>query len=125
MVGKRKGKVVHFEDVEAKEFGKEAPGTRIRKIIDDENDGAPNYIFRIIEVAPGGHTPRHTHPYEHQNYVISGRGRVLIGGTWYDLEPGRVAFVPPDIEHIYENTGDETLRFICVIPVERLWGREG
>jgi quercetin dioxygenase-like cupin family protein len=117
-----KAKVCRYTDVPAQIFGDEAPGTRLRWLIDEENDGAPVYALRMIEIEPGGHSPRHSHPYEHENFVVEGKGRVLIEGTWHDLEPGDVAFVPPNIEHQYKNAGDTTFKFLCGIPVSRLRG---
>lgn len=112
------GKVIHHTDIPAKEFGDAAPGTSIRWLIDEPNDGAPNYALRLIEVAPHGHTPRHKHAWEHENFVVSGKGRVYLNGEWHELEAGDVVFVPPNIEHTYENTGDEPFKFLCGIPVE-------
>jgi quercetin dioxygenase-like cupin family protein len=114
------GKVVHYTQVPAQVFGDQAPGTTIRWLIDDDHDGAPVYALRLIEVAPGGHTPRHSHPYEHENFVIEGQGRVLVDREWHSLEPGDVAFVPGGTEHMYENTGDTPLKFLCGIPVKQL-----
>ncbi len=114
------GKVCHYSDVPAQTFGDEAPGTSMRWLIDDAHDGAPVYALRMVEIAPGGHSPHHSHPYEHENFIVDGRGRVLIDGSWYDLKPGDVVFVPPDAVHTYENAGDTTFKFLCGIPVERL-----
>ncbi|NDJ75100.1 MAG: cupin domain-containing protein [Chloroflexi bacterium] len=111
------GKVVHYSDVPAQVFGDEAPGTTIRWLIDNKHDGAPVYALRLIEVAPGGHTPRHSHPYEHENFVIEGQGRVLLGDEWYDLKSGDAVLVPGDMQHTYENTGDVPFMFLCGIPV--------
>ncbi|MBN1564969.1 MAG: cupin domain-containing protein [Anaerolineae bacterium] len=115
-----KAKVVHYSAVPANAFGDTAPGTSIRWLIDDDHDGAPVYSLRMIEVEPGGHTPRHTHPYEHENFVIEGAGRVWINGGWQALKPGDVVFVPGGMEHTYENTGETTFKFLCGIPVKRL-----
>jgi quercetin dioxygenase-like cupin family protein len=114
------GKVTHYTAVPAQEFGAEAPGTSIRWLIDDEHDGAPVYALRMIEIAPGGHTPRHSHPYEHENFVVEGTGRVWLNGEWHPLQPGDVVFVPGGAEHTYENTGQGVFRFLCGIPVQRL-----
>ncbi len=113
-------KVVHYTQVLAQTYGDDAPGVTIRWLIDEEHDGAPVYALRLIEVAPGGHTPRHTHPFEHENFVIEGQGRVLIGTQWYPLHEGDVAFVPGGIEHTYENTGEKPFKILCGIPVSRL-----
>jgi quercetin dioxygenase-like cupin family protein len=115
-----KAKAIHYTDVPAKAFGDEAPGVTIRWVIDEKNDGAPNYALRVIEVQPGGHTPKHTHPFEHENYVLEGEGRVLLGGEWHKVGPGSIVFVPADTLHTYENTGKTPFRFLCGIPTSRL-----
>lgn len=117
-----KAKAIHYTEVPAQVFGDEAPGTTIRWVIDEVHDGAPNYALRVIEVAPGGHTPRHAHPYEHENFVIEGQGRVLLNGQWHEVGPGSVIFVPAGMEHTYENTGEMPFRFLCGIPTSRHMG---
>jgi quercetin dioxygenase-like cupin family protein len=114
-----KAKAIHYTDVPAQVFGDEAPGVTIRWVIDEKADGAPNYALRVIEVAPGGHTPKHTHPYEHENYVVEGQGRVLIENAWHDVGPGSVIFVPAGTLHTYENSADVPFRFLCGIPTSR------
>jgi len=115
-----KAKVIHYTDVPAQVFGDTAPGTSIRWLIDDDHDGAPVYSMRMIEIEPGGNSPKHTHPYEHENFIVEGQGRLFIADTWYDLKPGDVAFVPAGILHQYVNAGDTTLKFLCGIPVKKL-----
>ncbi len=115
-----KATVVHYSEIPAKKFGDEAPGTSIRVLLSDEKDGAPVYNMRMLEVEPGGNTPKHTHPYEHENYILEGRGEVLIGEQVYELKPGYVILVPPGVLHQYRNTGDTLLRFLCSVPVEKL-----
>ncbi len=114
-----RAKVTHYTAVPAETFGDQAPGVTIRWVIDENHDGAPNYALRVIEVQPGGHTPKHTHPYEHENYVVEGQGRVLLGDQWHDISVGSVVFVPADLLHTYENTGDVPFRFLCGIPTSR------
>src|SRR5512136_1043753 len=115
-----KGKVTHYTQVPAQIFGDEAPGVTIRWVIDEEHDGAPNYALRVIEVAPGSHTPDHSHPFEHENFVIEGQGRVLIGEEWRDIGVGHVVFVPAGVRHTYANAGTVPFKFLCGIPVARL-----
>lgn len=118
------GKIVHYTEVPAHIYGDTAPGTSIRWLIDDDHDGAPVYALRMIEIEPGGHTPRHVHPYEHENFVVEGQGRVLMAGEWHTIRPGDVVLVPGNMEHCYENTGDKVLKFLCGIPVKRLQPNE-
>lgn len=116
-------KVVHYTQVPAQVYGDSAPGTAIRWLIDDDHDGAPVYALRMIEIAPGGNSPQHSHPYEHENFIVEGQGRLLIEETWRDLAPGDVAYVPANVRHQYVNRGESTFKFLCGIPVKKL--REG
>ena len=115
-----KAKVVHYTEVPAQVFGDTAPGASIRWLIDDDHDGAPVYSLRMIEIEPGGHSPKHTHPYEHENFVVEGNGRVFINETWHELKAGDVVFVPAGVLHQYENAGDTPFKFLCGIPVKTL-----
>jgi quercetin dioxygenase-like cupin family protein len=112
-----KAKVIHYTQVPAEDVGDDAPGAKIRWLIDKEHDGAPVYALRMVELEPGGSSPRHTHPYEHENFVVEGKGRVFIVDTWYELNTGDVALVPPGVLHQFVNDGDVGLKFLCGIPV--------
>lgn len=116
---KVKPKVVHYSKVESKIFGPEAPGTSIRVLLSDEIDGAPVYNMRMIEILPGGNTPDHSHPYEHENYVVEGKGQVMMNNEYFDLKPGDVVLVPPNTRHQYKNLGENIFKFLCSVPVEK------
>lgn len=80
------------------------------------DDGAPNFAMRQFEVAPGGFTPRHHHPYEHEIYVLEGEGEVYDGNTPHAIHAGDVVLVKPDDVHQFKNVGDKPLKFLCLIP---------
>ena len=91
---------------------------RIRWLV-AEVDGAPNFAMREFCVAPGGHTPYHAHDWEHEVYVIDGKGVVAGEEGETPLEPGTVVFIPGGEKHNFKNTGVKTLRFLCLIPHHR------
>lgn len=80
------------------------------------DDGAPNFALRHFTIEPGGHTPRHRHDYEHQNYIISGQGTVREEETLHEVRPGDVLFIPPGTLHQFVNTGDTPLVLLCLVP---------
>ena len=92
-----------------------AAGCQVRQLLGG-NVNAPNFAMREFEVAPGGHTPRHFHSYEHEVFVLSGQGLVVDGDQERPLAPGDVVYVAPDDVHQFRNTGDEPMRFLCLIP---------
>lgn len=91
-----------------------ASGVRMRVVI-GEPQGAPNFIMRVFDVAKGGHTPLHTHGFEHEVFVVRGRGALVEEGTETSLAPGDVVFVAPGVLHQFR-AAEEGLRFICVVP---------
>ncbi len=89
-------------------------------------DSAPNFALRSIEVDPGGNTPQHAHDYEHEVYVVSGFGHVLLEGKRNEIKAGDVIYVPANQEHQFtvDQGSGESLRFLCVVPVEQNCGGE-
>ena len=92
-----------------------ASGCHVRWLIGQE-DAAPNFAMREFQVDPGGHTPRHHHPYEHEVYVVSGEGIVVEGDSEHRISAGDVILVRPDEIHQFRNESGEPLRFLCLIP---------
>ncbi|SHK86527.1 cupin domain-containing protein [Desulforamulus aeronauticus] len=80
--------------------------------------GWEGWVMRQFSLAGGGHTPRHSHPWPHINYVLSGKGVLFLGGQEHTLEPGSVAYVPGDVEHQFMNKEEQELSFICIVPEE-------
>ena len=92
-----------------------AEGCTVRQLI-QETDGAPNFAMRQFTVEPGGHTPKHHHPYEHEVYVLEGSGIVIDGDEERQLGAGDCVFVAPDDVHQFRNTGDQPMKFLCLVP---------
>ncbi|MEM1071337.1 MAG: cupin domain-containing protein [Planctomycetota bacterium] len=85
------------------------------------DDGAPTFALRSFALDPNGHTPKHSHDYEHEVYVVSGSGRILLGGDEHPLRAGDVVYVRAELEHQFR-AGEDGLRFLCAVPVERQCG---
>lgn len=83
--------------------------------------GAPNFSLRQFKVEAGGHSPRHSHDYEHEVFVVGGGGTVLLEGRENPIRSGDVVYVPADQEHQFR-AGPEGLRFLCLVPVSRNCG---
>lgn len=108
-------KHVHYSDVPAEDVQGEAEGVKIRWLI-DENDGASNFVMRHFETAPGGHTPLHTHHWEHEVFILKGSGVLVAEAGDRPLAAGDVVFIPGGEKHQFKNTGSEPLEMLCLIP---------
>ena len=92
-----------------------AEGVEIRWLISKE-DGAENFCMRMFEIQPGGHTPLHTHPHEHEVFAIEGDGVFVYEGKEHKFGAEYVVFVPGGKEHCFKNIGESVLRMLCLIP---------
>jgi quercetin dioxygenase-like cupin family protein len=109
-------KVNHYEAVPAKPVDMEgAHGCTVRWLL-GQADGTPTFAMRQFEVAPGGYTPRHSHDYEHEVFVLAGQGVVFEGDRQHRLASGDVIFVQPNEVHQFRNTGATPMKFLCLIP---------
>ena len=112
-------KITNFKNIKAKEV--KEPGTEgvtIRWLI-SQKDGAPNFAMRIFEVAPGGFTLYRKHSWEHEVFILEGRGTLVTEEKIFPLKKGDSVFVPPDENHQFKNDSEEKLTFICLIPIEK------
>ena len=105
------------DDMEGRPMTMDGAKDVTMKLMVGRADGAPNFSMRHFTVAAGGHTPRHSHDYEHEIYVVGGQGRVEQGGEFQDVRPGDVIFVQPNATHQLVNTGDDDFKFLCLVPV--------
>jgi quercetin dioxygenase-like cupin family protein len=96
-------------------------GVTMRVVIGPD-EGAPFFNMRVFEVQPGHSTPHHSHWWEHEIFVLSGQGVIKAEGGEQAVGHGSTAFVPGGEMHQLQNTGDEVLRFICLVPQEWLYG---
>ncbi|EQD37516.1 cupin 2 domain-containing protein [mine drainage metagenome] len=106
-----RGIVRSSENIEESEL---EGGARIRWLI-THRDGAPTFSMRLITVENGKSTPYHSHDYEHEIYVISGKLSVLIGKESFAANQGDHIFIPPNEFHGMSAVTDTTI--ICVVPI--------
>lgn len=109
-------KHIHYKDAQAQKL--DLPGAEevsLRVVIGQE-DGAPNFTMMVLELAPGGKTPDHSHPWEEEIFVKSGKGEIKVKEERKPIRAGDVLFFAPEESHQFLNTGSEPLDFICLIP---------
>src|SRR5512146_3189256 len=112
--------ILHYTEAKPK-IEHEIPGVTARWPI-REQDGAPHFAMRVFDVERGTDTPLHSHWWEHEVFVLSGQGSIVVGDEKAPISDGTVVFIPGDSLHQLINSGDEVLRFICLIPHQWLRG---
>ncbi len=109
--------VKRIEDVPAQDLSDGVEVVAVTKrVLLGPGDGAPTFAVRLFTLGPGGHTPRHSHPFEHGVLVLEGEGELWTEGGSHPLAPGTVALVAPDERHQFRNVGKAPFKFICIVP---------
>jgi len=111
--------IKYYKDVGARPVDiEEAKEVKVRWLI-SQKEGAPNFAMRLFEVGPGGYSPLHTHNWEHEVFVLEGEGVAADGEKETQIKSGTVVYVAPEEKHQFKNTGSDTLKFLCLIPIKK------
>ena len=123
---------VNVRDVEKVPVAKEAyRGKRVWvQYLITEKHGAEKFHMRIFTIEPQESTPPDKHIYEHEVFVLKGRGRLLTvkGGDRREVEIGEgdAIFIESNEIHQFFNDYDEPLIFLCIKGVPEIYReREG
>ncbi len=79
-------------------------------------DEAPNFAMRRFIMEAGGGMPNHTNAVEHEQFVLRGQARIGIGEKVFEVKATDVVFIPAGVPHWYQNIGQETFEFLCLVP---------
>jgi quercetin dioxygenase-like cupin family protein len=87
-----------------------------KKILIGTEDGSTNIIMRYFRVLPKGHTPFHSHEFEHVVRIEKGRG-VIVNEAQEEIRvfPGQNVFVGGGEKHQFKNPYDKPFEFLCII----------
>jgi oxalate decarboxylase len=90
------------------------------KIIDSKKFEVTPMAFLMIDIEPGGMREIHWHPEADElQYYLSGKARMTVfnavnNARTFDFVAGDVGYVPKNLAHYIENTGDEPVRVLNV-----------
>ena len=95
---------------------KAAPGV-VMRVVAGPHEGAPTFAMRVFEIEPGSGTPHHAHAWEHEMFVVAGKGVLKSGNTETPVSDGDSIMVLPGEPHGILNSGEDLLTVICVVPL--------
>ena len=113
-------KTIKLKDIKKEKMMMEGAEKVLKQVPISKNDGTPSFCFRVFTIEPGGHTPYHTHNFEHLNYVISGEGALVDEKeTSHPVAAGDFALVLPNEKHQFRNaSANAPFMIICAVPNE-------
>jgi quercetin dioxygenase-like cupin family protein len=78
------------------------------------SEGTGEFDIRGVRVAPGGITPNHIHAWPQANYILTGYGTLALDEVVHDVRIGDFVYVPPNVKHVFTNTGEDDLVMLAV-----------
>jgi len=89
------------------------------RVIFGPDDGAATFAMRVFELLAAGHTPYHTHPFEHEVLILSGQISLTTEQGPVALAPGDAVLVGANEKHQFKNlSAAQPASFLCLVPVE-------
>jgi mannose-6-phosphate isomerase-like protein (cupin superfamily) len=92
-----------------------------RLLVDPDGVGAKSLVVNMFTLRPGkttGPGGSHPAPYDEVYYVLRGRALLHLGqpAETFEVGPDSVAFIPGGTIHWIDNTGDEDLDLLTIMP---------
>ena len=113
-------KTIRLENVKKEKMMMEGADKVFKQVPISKETGSPSFCFRVFTIEPTGHTPYHTHDFEHLNYVIEGNGTLVDAqGVENQIKAGEFALVLPNEKHQFKNMSEtDPFIIICAVPNE-------
>lgn len=90
-------------------------GVKYYPVFTSRRDGATNFSMRLFEIAPGKSTAKHKHSYEHEVYILSGDGFLLLDDKKIKIGKDDCFLIEPYEFHQLIG-GENKISFICIVP---------
>jgi quercetin dioxygenase-like cupin family protein len=71
--------------------------------------------FRSLD--PGSVAPNHTHPSEHQAYILEDSCTLSVAGKDYTVSKGDAVLVPPHSQHEWRSNSQHIAKWLVFNPV--------
>jgi len=89
-----------------------------KQVLIGADQGWDSHVMRMFTLKKNGYTPRHSHPWNHMVYIVSGNGILFVDGNEHSVTGDSVAFIPGGKEHQFTQTDNEDFIFMCIVPTE-------
>ena len=74
-----------------------------------------DFLVRKITMQAGGSMPNHTNKIQHQQFVLSGEAKVVVGDETHHAKAGDFIYIPAGVNHYYETCYGVGYEFLCMI----------
>lgn len=95
------------------------PKTQLTNIAVLSPKNEKDFLVRKITMQADGSMPNHTNEIQHQQYVLSGEAKVVVGDEVYHAKAGDFIYIPAGVNHYYETCYGVGYEFLCMITTQQ------
>ncbi len=107
-------KIIKVEDAPKVPYTPGGKNYRVM-LVTEETTGAKE-VNMIMPVSPADAPPRKGSHYHRKResifFILQGKGKAIIEGKEYDIEPNTVIYIPPGERHAFRNTGTTDMKML-------------
>ncbi|MEF8836968.1 MAG: cupin domain-containing protein [Candidatus Bipolaricaulota bacterium] len=86
-----------------------------KEVLLGDPEDVKTFAMRRFTLGAEGHTPFHGHDWEHEVYVLAGKGKIRTDNREEVLSAGDAVYVPANEEHQFVSES-EGFTFLCLVP---------
>jgi mannose-6-phosphate isomerase-like protein (cupin superfamily) len=91
-------------------------GTRLRELLHPDRDPVEvRCSLAVAQLAPKRSSRPHRLSTAEVYYLVAGQGTMHIDSEAAPVRAGDAVYIPPGATQWLENTGDETVEFVCIV----------
>jgi len=109
-------KIEHYNNIKLEQVTDPSVKGITKRVLISPKDGAPNFTMRMFHVEPGGYTFHHSHDFEHEIFIVEGKGEIISEKGNTAVEKGFAVLIEPGEVHQIKNTGGTEFTFLCSVP---------
>jgi quercetin dioxygenase-like cupin family protein len=95
------------------------PKTKLTSIAVLSPKDEKDFLVRKISMLANGSMPNHTNEIQHQQYVLEGEAKVVVGDEVYHAKKGDFIYIPAGVNHHYETCYGVGYEFLCMITTKQ------
>lgn len=89
---------------------------QVKKLITPKTAGSKNVELGILQLQPKKKTIPNIHPEsEELFYILKGKGTLTADHETKEIKAGQSVYIPPNLTHTFENTGEEIMEFLLIL----------
>jgi quercetin dioxygenase-like cupin family protein len=110
--------VRHIDDYNWETRPGRIDGVRWKLLVDADRTPSHGFSLGVLYFPPGTKLALHRHAPQEVYWIRDGKGQLRLDDTQREVETGDIIYIPENLKHGIENTGDDPLVLMWLFPTD-------